>query len=83
MKTNKYLEMNKKHQNEVDNFPFMFAFNNKQFKDGMKKWGLKETDTNKIYSLGAGSFVRKSDAEKMDEMINRQYKALMKLIYDL
>jgi len=37
---NSYLELKEKHQKEVNEFPMFFAFNDKQFKEGMKKFGL-------------------------------------------
>lgn len=68
---NKYTELKSKHQKEVDAFPFGFAFNQKQFDEMMEKWGLAPTDTDKIYKIGGGGFVRKSDADAMDEMFAR------------
>lgn len=68
---NKYTELKSKHQKEVNAFPFGFAFNQKQFDEMMEKWGLAPTDTDKIYKIGGGGFVRKSDADAMDEMFAR------------
>lgn len=63
---NAYTEMKKRHQEEINNFPMFFAFNDKQFNEGMEKLGLKPTDTDKIYKLGyTGGFYRKSDSEKL------------------
>lgn len=67
----KYLKLKQKQQKEVNDFPFGFAFSKEQFKDMMKQFGLKEKDTDKIYSLGAGSFVKKTDAEAMHDMFKR------------
>jgi len=72
----KYLKLKEKHQKEVNDFPFGFAFSNEQFKDMMKKFGLKEKDTDKIYSLGAGSYIRKSDSEAMEQMFARHRKEI-------
>ena len=68
---NKYTELKSKHQKEVDAFPFGFAFNQKQFDEMMEKWGLAPTNTDKIYKIGGGGYVRKSDADAMDEMFAR------------
>lgn len=68
---NKYTELKSKHQAEVDAFPFGFAFNQKQFDEMMDKWGLTPDDTDKIYSIGGGGYVRKSDAEAMHKMFER------------
>lgn len=37
----------------------------------MEKWGLTENDTDKIYSIGAGGYVRRLDADAMHELIER------------
>jgi hypothetical protein len=68
---NDYLEMKKRHQDEVNAFPMAFAFSNKQFEEGMKKLGLDPSDTDKIYSIGAGGFIRRSDSERLDEIFKR------------
>lgn len=67
----KYIDLKQKQQQEVNDFPFGFAFNNKQFKDMMENFGLKETDTDKIYSIGAGGYIRKTDSEAMEKMFER------------
>ena len=67
----KYTELKSKHQKEIDAFPFGFAFNESQFKEMMEKWGLTPDDTDKIYSIGGGGYVRKSDAEAMHKMFER------------
>ena len=66
-----YNELKEKQQQEVNEFPFGFAFSNEQFKDMMKKFGLKEKDTDKIYSIGAGGYIRKTDSEAMHNMFKR------------
>ena len=68
---NKYTSLKSKHQKEIDAFPFGFAFNESQFNEMMTKWGLTPDDTDKIYSIGGGGYIRKTDAEAMHEMFNR------------
>lgn len=65
---NKYEEIKNKHQKRVNEFPLGFAFSNDQFKDMMEKWGLKENDTGKILSIGAGGFIRKEDLTEYNKM---------------
>ena len=49
---NKYLALKKKHQKEVNEFPFGFAFGNQQFKEMMKNLDLKkQTQTKYIQSV--------------------------------
>lgn len=68
----KYRELKEKQQNEFNQFPLGAAFSEKQFNEMMEKWGLKPTDTDKIYSIGAGCFIRKSDSNALDELFKRQ-----------
>jgi hypothetical protein len=65
------------HQEEVNNFPMFFAFNNKQFDEGMRELGLDPKDTDKIYRLGStGGYYRKTDAPALREMFERHSKEM-------
>ena len=77
---NQYEVMSSRHQKEVDEFPIMFAFNSKQFDEGMRKLGLEPTDTDKIYSIGGGGYIRKTDSDALTEMFNRQSEEMEKAI---
>lgn len=66
-----YLELKEKQQKEVNEFPFGFAFDKRQFEKMMQDFGLTTDDTDKIYSIGAGGYIKKSDAPAMDEMFDR------------
>lgn len=68
---NQYQILNARHQSEVDAFPFMFAFSQKQFDEGMARLGLEPTDTDKILSIGGGGYIRKSDRDALHELLNR------------
>lgn len=67
----KYTELKYRHQAEVNAFPLGFAFSEKQFNEMMEKWGLTPDDTDKIYHIGMGGYVRKCDADAMHEMFDR------------
>lgn len=74
---NAYRVMKDAHQKEVDAFPFAFAFNEKQFEEGMRKLGLDPSETDKVYKLGdTGGFYRKEDAEKLHEMFDRHQREM-------
>lgn len=66
-----YLDMKARHEKEMNDFPFGFAFSNEQFKEMMEKWGLSENDTDKILSIGMGGYIRKSDKESMESLFKR------------
>ena len=67
-----YAEKKNRHQKEVNGFPMFFAFTNDQFNAGMKKLGLNQEDTDKIYKLGnTGGYYRRDDAENLHGMFER------------
>lgn len=73
MKIETYNEQKQRHTAEFDKFEgIFFAFNNAQFEEGMKKIGLVVTDRDKIYSIGAGGYMRKDKAIVFKELMQRQ-----------
>ncbi len=60
---NKYQVLKNRQQNEVNDFPLGAAFSNEQFAAMMAKWGLTPDDTDKILSIGAGCYIRKTDKD--------------------
>lgn len=66
-----YKELKERQQKEFNEFPLGFAFSDIAFKTMMERWGLTENDTNKIYSIGNGGYVRKSYHKALHEMIDR------------
>lgn len=79
----RYRELKSKQAKEVHEFPFMFAFTNEQLKEGMLELGLNKDnkdDRKKICSLGSGTFIKKSDINKMNEMFDRHKEELKALI---
>src|SRR5690625_1340256 len=69
-----YQELKNKHQKELNDFPMAFAFDKNQFKKAMEELGLTEKDTDKVYSIGMGGFIRKTDSEALNAMHKRQQK---------
>lgn len=66
-----YLEMKARHEKEVNAFPFMFAFSNKQFEEGCKKLGVTDPKAELFALRGTGGFYRKTDAARLHEMTKR------------
>ena len=66
-----YTQMMKRHHDEFNKFPLGAAFNDEQFDEMMRKWGLEPTDTDKILRLFGGAFIRKSDKQAFDDMNKR------------
>lgn len=77
---NSYLKLKEKRQKEINDFPMFFAFNEKQFNEGMKKIGLNVNDKNKIYSVGMGGFIRKKDSKKLTNLFNKHDKEMQEAI---
>ena len=78
---NRYIILKERHREELEAFPMFFAFDNKQFKEGMESLGLQPDDTDKIYKAGnTGGFYRRTDAEEMREMFQRHQEELQAAI---
>lgn len=71
-----YEVMRDRQQKEFNEFPLGAAFSDKQFEEMMKKWGLTVKDCDKIYRIGSGMFVRKSDHKAFHEMLDRHHNEL-------
>jgi len=67
---NEYEQLKDKQQKYTNDFPMMFAINDEQLKEGMKKLGLNENDKDKIYSIGGGGFIRKTESESFNNMFS-------------
>ena len=78
MKT--YQELKSENQKQVNEFEgIFFAFNNKQFEEGMHKIGLTIQDTKLIYSLGSGGYILKTRSEAFNDMFKQHKQALKDL----
>lgn len=76
-----YKELKDRQQEEINAFPFIWAFNEKQLADGMRKLGLNpDTDKDKLCSIGGGGIIRKTDAEAMRAMFERHRRELQEAI---
>lgn len=72
---NRYKELKDKQQETFNQFPMFFAFNPKQFEEGMKKLGLEPSDTDKIAKITSfGGYIRKTDIEAYNEMCEKADK---------
>ena len=73
MQKNRYQEMRERHQAEVNDFPLMFAFDARQFAEGLRRLGLRSSDKDKVCALpGTGGFCRKSDLPALKGMFARR-----------
>lgn len=68
---NRYTALKDRQQKELNAFPLGAAFGNRQFAEMMYKWELTETDTDRIYSVSSGCYLRRSDSQAFHEMLER------------
>jgi hypothetical protein len=71
-----------RHQKEFNDFSkknMFFAFDKKQFEEGMKKLGLEPAETNKIVSIGAGGYLLKDKVNELKNLSKRQEEELKQL----
>jgi len=77
MKTETYQELKARQSKEFDGFEgIFFAFNDKQFQDGMKNIGYDNQDNlkDKIVSIGCGGYLRKDRVKDFTAMRNRHHE---------
>jgi hypothetical protein len=63
-----YQELKQNHKNLINAFPMFFAFSKDQFNDALQRRGLNQSE---IMSIGNGGFIKKSDSEQFDELLNQ------------
>ena len=80
---NKYAELRNRQQKEFDALPLGFAFSQKQFDEMMQDWGLdSEKDIKNIYSIGAGGYIQKKDADLLHKTYASHEKEMAAAITD-
>ena len=74
---NQYQVMRNRQQQEINALPIRFAFNQEQFREIMKEWGLRpKMDLDKIARIPFGGFIQKKDAPLMHETFARHHREL-------
>ena len=64
-----YVELKEKHAKEFGELPIVFAFNSKQFQEGLNKLGVPKEDG--IQHIGGGGFMNKKDIPLLSELLAR------------
>ena len=77
----KYLDMQKRHQDELSNFPIVYAFSNEQLEEALKKLGAKKEEC--VTVAGHGDVMRKSDVAAFYVMIKRHREELREAMKDV
>ena len=81
MKAQEYLDLLEKHQNELNDFPIMYAFNEKQLEQALKKLGVKNIKEC-VTVFGHGDIVKREDAPKLIAMLERHTKEIQEKMKD-
>ena len=69
-----YLELQKKHQEEISNFPIAYAFNEQQLKEALEKLGATADECVTVFNHG--DIVKKENAKPFIDMLQRHQDEL-------
>lgn len=80
MKKQEYLDLQKRHQEELEAFPIAYAFNDEQLERALEKLGAKKEECVTVF--GHGDIVKKENAKKLIAMLERQREEMLQRIRD-
>lgn len=80
MKRQEYLELQKRHQKELEEFPIAYAFNDKQLEEALEKLGATKEECVTVF--GHGDIVRREDAKSLVKMLERHTKEVKQKLKD-
>lgn len=79
-KRDEYLELQKRHQKEFEDFPIAYAFNDKQLEEALEKLGATKEECVTVF--GHGDIVKRTDAKALVKMLERHTKELKQKLKD-
>lgn len=79
-KREEYLELQKKHQKELEDFPIAYAFNDKQLEEALEKLGATKEECVTVF--GHGDIVKRTDAKALVKMLENQTEEMLQRIKD-
>lgn len=80
MNAQAYLDLMKRHQQELTDFPIAYAFSEQQLEEALKKLGAKKHEC--VTYLGMGDVMKRSDVPAFKEMMKRHKEETLELIKD-
>lgn len=80
MKRQEYLDLQKKHQEELSNFPIAYAFSDKQLEEALDKLGAKKEEC--VTVAGHGDIMKKTDVPAFFAMMKRHKEELLEQLKD-
>ena len=79
-KRNEYLELKKRHEKEVGDFPIAYAFNDKQLEEALEKLGATKEECVTVF--GHGDIVKRENAKPLIDMLERHTKEIKQHLID-
>ena len=79
-KRDEYLELQKKHQKELEDFPIAYAFNDKQLQEALEKLGATKEECVTVF--GHGDIVKRTDAKPLIKMLERHTQEIKQKLID-
>jgi hypothetical protein len=79
-KRQEYLDLQKKHQKELEEFPIAYAFNEKQLEEALKKLGATREECVTVFNHG--DIVRREDAKALVKLLEDQREEMLQRIKD-
>ena len=81
MKRQEYLDLQKRHQKELEEFPIAYAFSDEQLQEALKKLGA-ETKEECVTVFGHGDIVKRENAKALVAMLERHTKETKEALKD-
>jgi hypothetical protein len=76
----KYLDLQKRHQQELTDFPIAYAFNEQQLKEALEKLGATKEEC--VTYMGHGDVLKRTDVPAFKAMLKRQVDELREALKD-
>lgn len=80
MKKQEYLDLKKKHQQEFEDFPIAYAFNEQQMKEALEKLGATKEECVTVF--GHGDIVKRIDAKALIALMRRHDEEMKQKLKD-
>ena len=80
MKRQEYLDLQRRHQKEFEDFPIAYAFNDKQLQEALEKLGATKEECVTVF--GHGDIVKRENAKPLIAMLERQSEEMLQKIKD-
>lgn len=75
-----YLDLQKRHQQELTDFPIAYAFSEKQLEEALEKLGATKEECVTVF--GHGDIVKRTDAEALVAMLERHTEEVREALRD-